>query len=73
MSGTVWSIAGMLAALIVGYSVGWQHGSDSAWQKAKAEIKDRTQVVRTPYPFAGACEAMLEAAWSIQPAPLPHD
>jgi len=69
MTGVYWSIGGMLATLIAGYTVGWQHGHD----RAALDTRPLKEVVVAPYPFAVACEAMLEAAWSIQPAPSPHD
>ncbi|WP_333817751.1 hypothetical protein [Tabrizicola sp.] len=69
MTGVYWSLGGMLAALIAGYTVGWQHGHD----KASLAVRAATQVVVEPYPFANVCSEMLEAAWSVQPAPSPHD
>lgn len=61
---TVELIGTCAIALVVGYLVGFQHGSD----QAQMAIDRAVQVLEVPVadPYASVCSQMLEAAWSIE-------
>lgn len=64
--------ASVLVGIGFGYMFGFMHGEDKASHRIEKAI---THVVVEPSPYGDVCDAMLEAAWSIQPAlpPPPHD
>ncbi len=51
-------------ALVAGYLVGFQHGSD----QAQLALDRAIEVIKVPVadPHASVCSQMLEAAWSIE-------
>lgn len=54
----------VVIALVAGYLVGFQHGSDRT-QLALDRSVERVEVVRDN-PYGQVCSQMLEAAWSIE-------
>jgi hypothetical protein len=59
-------------SLVVGYLVGFQHGSD----RAQLALDRAVQLIEVPVasPHASVCTQMLEAAWSIEDvAPPPSE